>query len=174
MIQRSRSYFLYVLYYDTEAIDQRVRTDSGGKFEEELQHRLDRRSITYAHSPPDTPQYHKVAERALGHLREKAVAPVEELDYVINVLQETFWAQAIIFACDVTNETSTTLTEGAESPSELCFAQRLQLLVMFYRLKQWYTQNRAFVNIRLRQKKKSSRSSGFPATFSPVRVACYS
>ena len=48
-----------------------VRTDNGGEFEGEFQRELDRRSITYEHTPPDTPQYNGVAERALGLLREK-------------------------------------------------------------------------------------------------------
>ena len=43
-----------------------VRTDIGGKFEGEFQRKLDRRSITHEHTPPDTPQYNGVAERALG------------------------------------------------------------------------------------------------------------
>ena len=33
-----------------------VRTDSGGEFEGEFQRKLDRRSITHKHTPPDTPQ----------------------------------------------------------------------------------------------------------------------
>ena len=62
-----------------------VRTDNGGEFEREFQRELDRRSITHEHIPPDMPQYNGVAERALGLLREKAIALMEELDDVINV-----------------------------------------------------------------------------------------
>ena len=54
-----------------------------------------RRSITHEHTPPDTPQYNGVAERALGLLREKAVALMEELDEAINVPREKMWAKAI-------------------------------------------------------------------------------
>ena len=43
-----------------------VRMDNGGEFEGKIQHELDRRSITHEHTPPDTPQYNGVAERALG------------------------------------------------------------------------------------------------------------
>ena len=50
-----------------------VRTDNGGEVEREFQRELDRRSITHEHTPPDTPQYNGVAERALGLLREKAI-----------------------------------------------------------------------------------------------------
>ena len=48
-----------------------VRTDNCGKFEGEIQREQDGRSITHEHTPPDTPQYNGVAERALGLLRER-------------------------------------------------------------------------------------------------------
>ena len=62
-----------------------VRTDNGGEFEGEFQRKLDRRSITSEHTPPDMPQYTGVAERALRLLREKAITLMEELDDAINV-----------------------------------------------------------------------------------------
>ena len=62
-----------------------IRTGNGGKFDGEFQRKLDRRSITPERTPPDTPQYNGVAERALGLLREKAIALMEELDNIINV-----------------------------------------------------------------------------------------
>ena len=49
---------------------------------------MDQRSITHEHTPPDTPQYNGVAERALGRLREKALTLMKELDDVINVPRE--------------------------------------------------------------------------------------
>ena len=85
-----------------------IWTDNGGVVERELQRELDRRSITHEHTPPDTPQYNGVAECALGLLREKAIILTEELDDVINVPQEKLWAQAMLFACDVTNKSVTT------------------------------------------------------------------
>ena len=85
-----------------------VRTDNGGEFEREFQRELDRRSITHEHTSPDTPQYNGVAERALGLLREKATVLMEELDDAINAPRETMWAQAMLFACDVTNKSATT------------------------------------------------------------------
>ena len=69
--------------------------------------------MTHEHTPPDTPQYNGVAERALGILREKAITLMEELDDVINVPQEKQWAQAMLFAGDVTNRSGTTSTDGA-------------------------------------------------------------
>ena len=44
---------------------------------------------------------------------------MEELDDVINVPQEKLWAQAMLFACDVTNKSVTTSTDGGKSPYEL-------------------------------------------------------
>ena len=102
-----------------------VRTDNSGEFEGELQRELDRRSITHEHTPPDTPQYNGVAERALGLLREKATILMEELDDVINAPREKLWAQAMLFACDVTNKSVTTSTDGVKSPYELSFGNSL-------------------------------------------------
>ena len=100
-----------------------VRTGNSGKFEREFQRELDRRSITHEHTPPDTPQYNGVAERALGLLREKAVILMEESDDVINVLREKLWAQAMLFAYDFTNKSVTTSTDGGKSPYELWFGK---------------------------------------------------
>ena len=100
-----------------------VRTSNGGGFEGEFQRELDRRSITHKHTPSDTPQYNGVAERALGLLREKAITLMEELDGVLSVPREKLWAQAMLFACDVTNESVTTSTDGGKSPYELWFGK---------------------------------------------------
>ena len=98
-----------------------VRTNNGGEFEGEFQRKLDRRSFTHKHTPPDTPQYNGVAERALGLLREKAITLKEELNDVINVPRDKLWAQARFFACDVTNKSVMTSTDGDQSPYELWF-----------------------------------------------------
>ena len=73
-----------------------VRTDDGDEFEQEFQRELDRHSITHEHTPPDTPQYNGVADRALKLFREKAIILMEELDDVINVPREKLWAQAML------------------------------------------------------------------------------
>ena len=80
-------------------------------------------SITHEHTLPDTPQYNGVAERALGLLREKAIILMEELDDVTNVPREKLWAQATLFACDVTSKSVTTSTDGGKSPYELWFGK---------------------------------------------------
>ena len=100
-----------------------VRTDDGGKFEGEFQRELDRRSITHEHTPLDSLQCNGVAERAFGRLQEKAITLMEELDDVINVPREKLWAQAMLFACDVTNRSVTTSRDGGKSPYELWFGK---------------------------------------------------
>ena len=74
-------------------------------------------------TPPNTPQYNGVAERALGLLRENAIILMEELDDVTNVPREKLWAQAMLFACDVTNKSVTTSMDGGKSPYELWFGK---------------------------------------------------
>ena len=116
-----------IAYYITpEKLSMKcVRPDNGGEFEEECQSELDRRSITHEHTPPDTPQYNGVAEPALGLLREKAITLMEELDDVLNVPREKLWAQAMLFACDVTNRSVTTSTDGGKWPYKLWFGKFL-------------------------------------------------
>ena len=48
---------------------------------------------------------------------------MEELDDVLNVPREKLWAQAMLFACDVTNKSVTTSTDGGKSPYELWFGK---------------------------------------------------
>ena len=148
-----------------------VRTDNGGEFEGEFQRKLDRRSITHEHTPPNTPQYNGVADRALGLLREKAIILMEELDDVINVLREKLWAQAMLFACDVTNNSVTTSTDGGMSPYELWFGNFPTADHMRPFGAVGY--DRACVNIRWRQKEINAYSWEFPVTCPLAREACY-
>ena len=48
---------------------------------------------------------------------------MQGLDDVINVPREKLWAQAVLFACDVTNKSVTTSTDGGKSPYELWFGK---------------------------------------------------
>ena len=50
---------------------------------------------------------------------------MEELNDVINVPREKLWAQAILFACGVTNKSVMTSTDGGKSPYELYFGKFL-------------------------------------------------
>ena len=99
-----------------------LRADNGGEVEGEFQRELDRRSITHENTPPDTPQYNGVAEKVFGLLQEKAIATMGDLDD-INVPRETLWAQAMLFACDITNTSVTMPTVEGKSPYELWFGK---------------------------------------------------
>ncbi|CAM9447630.1 unnamed protein product [Sphacelaria rigidula] len=57
-----------------------IRTDGGGEFEGEFQNLLNSLSIKPEKTPPHTPQYNGVAERALGILRDKTVVLLRELE----------------------------------------------------------------------------------------------
>ena len=46
---------------------------------------------------------------------------MEELDGIINVLREKVWAQAMLFARDITNKPAMTSTEGENSSYGVCF-----------------------------------------------------
>ena len=98
-----------------------IRTENGGEFRGNLQCKLDRRSTTHEHTTPGTPQYDGVAERALGLLREKEIALMEELDDVLSVPRLTLWAQAMLFVYNVTNKSATTSTEGGKPPYKMWF-----------------------------------------------------
>ena len=50
-----------------EVLIKFLRKNNGGEFEGEFQHEVDQRSITHEHTPPDTPQYNRVAERGLDY-----------------------------------------------------------------------------------------------------------
>ena len=53
--------------------------------------------------------------------RRKSPCLMEEVDDVINVPRETLWAQAMLFACDVTNKFVTTSKEREKTPHESWF-----------------------------------------------------
>ena len=88
---------------------------------------------------------------------------MEELDDVINMPREKLWAQAMLFACDVTNKSVTTSTDGGKSPYELWFGNSL-LPIIFDRLERCDTRDGTCVNIRWHQKEKNAYSWEFPAT----------
>ena len=88
---------------------------------------------------------------------------MEELDDVINVPREKLWAQAMLFACDVTNKSVTTSTDGVSHRMNYGLGNSL-LPIICDRLERWDTRERACVNIRWRQKERNAYSWEFPAT----------
>lgn len=92
-----------------------IRTDNGGEFEGDIDQVLDELGITHKHTPPDRPQYNGVAERALGLLREKTIVLMQDLK---EGATDRLWAEAMNFACDMSDMSRTTSNEGGITPHE--------------------------------------------------------
>lgn len=89
-----------------------LRTDNGAEFEGNLQRLLDKLRITHEHTPSDMPQYNKVAERALRLPREKTIALIQDLK---EGDKNWLWAEAMNYACDLSNMGRTTLNDDGIS-----------------------------------------------------------
>lgn len=81
----------------------------------EFHQKVDELAIIHEHAPPDTPQYNGVAKRALGLLREKTIALLQ------GDTEDAVWAEAMQFACDMTNVSPTTFYDGGMTPHELWY-----------------------------------------------------
>ena len=92
-----------------------IQTDEGGEFEGEFQQVLDSHGITHEFTPSDTPQHNGVAERALGLLREKSIAMLQEVTVAAS---DRLWAEPLNYACDISNMCVTSSLEGGTSPYE--------------------------------------------------------
>ena len=73
---------------------------------------------------PDTPQYNGVAERALGLLREKSTAMLQEVTVAAS---DRLWAEALNYACDMSNMCVTSSLEGGTSPYEKWYGRKPSL-----------------------------------------------
>lgn len=89
-----------------------IRRKNGGEFEGDFQGLLDRLGITHEHTPSDTPRYNGVAKRALTLLREKATALIQDLKESPN---DRLWAEAMNYACNLTNMSRTTSNDDVIS-----------------------------------------------------------
>ena len=85
---------------------------------------LDSHGITHEFTPPDTPQYNGVGERALGLLREKSIAMLQEMTVAAS---DRLWAEAPNYACDMSNMCVTSSLEGGTSPYETWYGRKLSL-----------------------------------------------
>ena len=101
-----------------------IRTDEGGKFEGEFQLVLDSHGITHEFTPPDTPQYNGAAERALGLLREKSIAMLQEMTVAAS---DRFWAEVLNYACDMSNMYVTSSLEGGTLPIDKWYGRNPSL-----------------------------------------------
>lgn len=65
---------------------------------DKFQEVLDSHGITYERTPPDTPQYNGGGERALGLLREKCIAMLQDITVAAS---DRHWAGAMNYSCDI-------------------------------------------------------------------------
>ena len=82
-----------------------VRTDGGGEFEGEFQSLLKELGIKRKTTPPHIPQYNGVMERALGLVRDKAVALLRG---TTAGKSDRLWAEVMNYACEMSNRCTTT------------------------------------------------------------------
>ena len=98
-----------------------IRTDEGGEFQGEFQEVLDSHGITHEFTPPDTPPYNGVAERALGLLREKSIAMLQEMTVAAS---GRLWAGAPNYACDMSNMCVASSLESGTSSYERWYGRQ--------------------------------------------------
>ena len=101
-----------------------IRTDEGGEFEGEFPQVLDSHDITHEFTPPDTPKYKGVAERALGLLREMSNAMLQEMTMAAS---HRLWAEVLNHAWDMSYMCVTSPLEGNTSPYEKWYGRKLSL-----------------------------------------------
>ena len=93
-----------------------IRTDNGGEFKGAFQSLLAELGIKHERTPPYTPQYNGVAERTLGLLRDKTVALLRG---VTEGASERLWAEAMAYACDMSNKCVTDSLDVAWSTTRV-------------------------------------------------------
>ena len=101
-----------------------IRTDEGGESEGGFQQGLDSYGITHESTPPDKSQYNGVAERALGLLRETSIAMLHEMTVAAS---DRLWAEALNYACDMSNMCVTSSLESDTSPYEKWYGRKPSL-----------------------------------------------
>ena len=98
-----------------------VRTDGGGEFEGEFQSLLKELGIKRETTPPHTSQYSGVVEWAPGLLRDKTVVLLQGM---ATGKSDRLWAEAINYACEMSNRCTTTSLNPGISLYELWFGHR--------------------------------------------------
>ena len=93
-----------------------IRTDNGGAFQGAFQSLLAELGIKHERTPPYTPQYNGVAERTVGLLRDKTVALLRG---VTEGVSERLWAEAVAYACDMSNKCITDSLDLDKTPYEM-------------------------------------------------------
>ena len=93
-----------------------IRTDNGGEFQGAFQSLLAELGIKHERTPPYTPQYNEVAEQTLGPFRDKTIAL---LHGVMEAASERLWAEAMAYACDMSNKCVTDSLVHDKTPYEM-------------------------------------------------------
>ena len=93
-----------------------VRTNGGGEFEGEFQPLLKELGIERETTPQHTPQYNGVVERAFRLLRDKTVALLRS---ITAGKSDRLSAEAMNYACNMSNHCTTTSLNTGVSPYEL-------------------------------------------------------
>ena len=93
-----------------------VHSDGGGESEGEFQSLLKELGIKHETSPPHTPQYNGVVERVPGFLRDKTVALLRGM---AAGKSDRLWAEAMNYACEMSNRCTTTSLNPGVPPCEL-------------------------------------------------------
>ena len=93
-----------------------IRTHTGGEFQGAFQSLLAELDIKRARTPLCTPQYNGVGERTLGFLRDKTVALLRG---VTEGASERLWAEAMAYACDMSNKCVTDSLDHDKTPYEM-------------------------------------------------------
>lgn len=77
-----------------------IRTDGGGEFDAQFQSLLTKYGIKRDSTPPYTPQYNGVVERALRLLRDKTLSLLQR---VLEGKSDRLWAEEMNYACVMSN-----------------------------------------------------------------------
>ena len=93
-----------------------IRTDNGGEFQGAFQSLVVELGIKHERTPPYTPQYNGVAERTLGLPSDKTVALLRGVTEGAN---ERLWAEAMAYACDMSNKCVTDSLDHNKTPYEM-------------------------------------------------------
>ena len=98
-----------------------ARTDGGVEFEGEFESLLKELGIKRETTPPHTPQYNGVVERALGLLKDKIVALIRGMTAGTS---DRLWAEAMNYACEMSNRCTIASLNSVVSPYELWVGHR--------------------------------------------------
>ncbi|CAB1099797.1 unnamed protein product [Ectocarpus sp. CCAP 1310/34] len=110
--------------YRTKGVPCKVyiaRTDGGGEFQGQFAEVCRRHGIKQEFTPPHTPKYNGVAERALGLITDAALASRIQATQLFPDAPNHpgLWAEAISCACHQLNCTATKSNEGDKSAYEM-------------------------------------------------------